>query len=137
MNVFGRYILYLADCLVMLFAIGIQLILLRGQWPLSYDFDNWLPILLGGSGGVGVVTLIGGTVYWYIVDYHEELQEVRRSRVVSLTTGGTPPTEKRFLRSFLKAFTLFTAPFLLLFAVFSTEHRFLHDYVAKTERVRY
>ncbi|WP_116127497.1 hypothetical protein [Lewinella sp. IMCC34183] len=135
MNVFGRYVIYLLDCLVMLAVIGLQLFLFRGEFPFGYDSDQWLSMLLGGHGSVALTTLIGGTAYWYIVDYHAELRELRRSRIVMEATGEAPPTETRFLRSFLKAFSLFTAPVLLLFALFSDRHRFLHDYVAKTERV--
>ncbi len=137
MSVFGRYFLYLADCLVMLFVIGVQIFLFRGELPFGHSFHSWLPMLLGGSGSVAVTTLLGGTGYWYVVDYHPELMELRRSRVVTAGTAERPPVETRIIRSFLKAFTLFTAPVLLLFALFSKGHRFLHDYVAKTERVSY
>ncbi|MGB3802111.1 MAG: RDD family protein [Lewinella sp.] len=134
MNVFGRYFLYLADCLIMLFVIGMQFFIFRGELPFGHDTDRWLPILLGG-GSVGMVTLLGGTLYWTIVDYHDELTELRRSTIVSSETGEPLDLSTRFLRSFLKALTLFTFPVLMLFAVFSEGHRFLHDYIAKTERV--
>ncbi|WP_116108196.1 RDD family protein [Lewinella sp. IMCC34191] len=134
MNVFGRYLIYLADCLVMLFVIGMQLLIFRGELPFDHDTDHWLPMLLDG-GSVGLVTLLGGTLYWTIVDYHHELKELRRSVIVSSVSGEEPDLSTRILRSFLKAFTLFTFPVLILFAVFSKGHRFLHDYVAKTERI--
>lgn len=135
MNVFRRYFLYLLDCLVMLTVIGVQFFLFRGEWPFAYDSDRWLSLLLGGS-GVGFTTLLGGTVYWYIVDYHPELRDLRGSRVILTATGDTPDRETRALRSFMKTLSVFTFPVLLLFALFSDGHRFLHDYVAKTERVR-
>lgn len=135
MNVFGRYFLYLADCLVMLFVIGIQLMIFRGEFPLSIDTDRWLPLLLG-TDSVRLTTLLGGTAFWYIVDYHPELERLRRSVIVSTRTGTKPDSCTRFLRSFLKAFTLFTFPVLVVFALFSSGNRFLHDYVANTERIK-
>ncbi len=135
MNVLGRYFIYLLDCLVMLFIIGVQFFVFRGELPFGYDTDRWLPLLLGG-GSVGMTTLLGGTLYWTIVDYHEALTELRHSTIISTETGEQPELPTRFLRSFLKAFTLFTFPVLLIFAIFSKDHRFLHDYVAKTERVK-
>ena len=135
MSVFGRYLIYLVDCVAMLFVIGMQFFIFRGELPFGRDTDTWLPLLLG-TDSVRLVTLLGGTAFWFIVDYHENLTELRRSMVISTETGTTPDTCTRFLRSFLKAFTLFTFPLLLLFAVFSDGHRFLHDYVAKTRRVK-
>ncbi|PPK84337.1 RDD family protein [Neolewinella xylanilytica] len=135
MNVCARYLIYLVDCLVMLFVIGLQFLVFRGELPFDYDSESWLRILLDG-GNVGLVTLLGGTLYWSIVDYHDELKELRRSTIISSETGEEPEMATRVVRSGLKAFTLFTFPVLLVFALFSENHRFLHDYVAKTERVK-
>ena len=135
MSVFGRYLIYLVDCLAMLFVIGMQFFIFRGELPFGYDTDRWLPLLLG-SDSVRLVTLLGGTAFWFIVDYHENLTDLRRSTVISTETGTNPDFCTRFLRSFLKALSIFTFPPLLLFAVFSDGHRFLHDYVAKTRRVK-
>ncbi|THH41167.1 RDD family protein [Neolewinella litorea] len=134
MGVFGRYLLYLADCAVMLAVIGVQFFIFRGELPIGYDTDRWLPILLEGGGSVMLTTLLGSTLYWTIVDFHPDLVDLRRSEIVSRDQEGKPGIETRILRSFLKAFSLFSAPILLLFAVFSEDNRFLHDYVAKTER---
>ena len=135
MSVCGRYLIYLVDCLAMLFVIGLQFLIFRGELPFEHDTDRWLPLLLG-TDSVRLVTLLGGTAFWYIVDYHDNLKDIRRSEIVSTETGTAPDAPTRFLRSFVKALSIFTFPVLLLFAVFSDGHRFLHDYVAKTRRVR-
>lgn len=134
MGVLGRYVLYLADCLVMLFVVGVQFFLFRGELPIGHSTDEWLPLLLEGGGSVMFTTLLGATIYWSIVDYHPELVSVRQSRIVMVESQERPDLQTRVLRSFLKAFTLFSAPILLLFGLFSEGNRFLHDYVAKTER---
>ena len=135
MNVFQRYLIYLVDCLVMLFVIGMQLLIFRGEFPVGLPFDSWLPRLLDGS-STGITMLLGGTLYWTIVDYHPDLVKVRRSAVLSLESGTEPDLSTRILRSFVKAFTLFTFPVLLLVALFRGDHRFLHDHLTKTERVK-
>ncbi|PHK98630.1 hypothetical protein CGL56_09165 [Neolewinella marina] len=115
----------------MLAVIGVQFFLYRGELPFGYDTEQWLPLLLEGGGSVMLTTLFGATLYWSIVDYHPALVSLRRSRVVT-RSGERPGVETRIVRSFVKAFSVFTAPVLLLFALFN-DH-FLHDYVAKTER---
>ncbi|MCP9237319.1 RDD family protein [Lewinella sp. JB7] len=134
MSVFRRYFLYLFDCLVMLGLLGVVFFVYRGEFPFHYATDRWLEVLLGGS-GVYFTTLIGSTIYWYIVDYHPSIVRFRRSHILTRPDHRSPDVTTRFLRSFVKAFTLFGGEVLLLFAIFSSEHRFLHDYIAKTERV--
>ena len=135
MNVFQRYLIYLVDCLAMLFVIGMQLLIFRGEFPIGLPFESWLPRLLDGH-STGITMLMGGTLFWTIVDYHEDLEKIRRSRIISTETGTKPEMCTRVKRSFIKAFTLFTFPVLLLVALFRSDHRFLHDHLAKTERVK-
>ncbi|MBB4077557.1 putative RDD family membrane protein YckC [Lewinella aquimaris] len=135
MGVFGRYILYLLDCVVMLGILALVFLLFRGELPFGHDPERWLEVLLDG-GSVYVTTLLGATLYWFIIDYHPTVAGYRRSRVAMLADGRRPDNGTRLLRSFIKAFTLFGGEVLLLFALFSDGHRFLHDYIAQTERIK-
>ncbi len=135
MNVFGRYFLYLIDSGIMLALIGVQLFLFRGEWPLSHNPDHWLSMLLEEQ-GVYFTTIVGAAIYWTIMDFDPRLTSIRGSRVVQEATGELPALGMRVSRSLIKAFTLFGGGFLLLFALFSKEHRFLHDYLIETVRVK-
>ncbi len=136
MNVVSRYFLYLLDCGVMLAIIGVQLLLFRGEWPLSHDPDHWLGLLLEGHRGLYLTTLCGAAAYWTIMDFDPRATSIRGSRVVRKASGQLPDLGLRFSRSLIKAFTLFGGGLLLLFALCSAEHRFLHDYLVGTERVK-
>ncbi len=136
MHIISRYFLYLMDCIVMLAVIGVQLVIFRGEWPLAYDTDRWLGLLLEGHHHIYLTTLTGATLYWTIADYHPTLTRFRFSRVLMKQTGAVPELGVRISRSLIKSFTLFGGGVLLLFALFSKEHRFLHDYLVGTERVK-
>ena len=129
-----RYALYLIDCLVMSLVLAVQLFLLRGEWPVGHHPDGSLGLLLAGY-NVWLWTLLLATGYWTIVDYHPALLRYR-GRVVTTADGQQPDFATRLLRSAIKAFTLFAKPFLVVFALFSKDHTLLHDYLAKTVRVR-
>ena len=136
MNFFSRYLIYLVDCAVMLAVVGVQLFIFRGEWPFSHHSDNWMNLLMGGHHGVYFTTLIGAAIYWTIVDFDPKLTEYRRSRVRLVESGEVPKLCVRFVRSLIKSFTMFGGGFLLLFSLFGKEHRFLHDRILGTERVK-
>ncbi|CAH1002095.1 hypothetical protein LEM8419_03012 [Neolewinella maritima] len=135
MGIVSRYFLYLLDCLVMLLVLGIQMYLFYGEGFLQSSPDTYLERLLGDYGPAWLWSVLLGAAYWLIVDYHPVLAG-RRGRVVDVSSGHRPSLDKRVLRSLLKALTLFGATFLLLFALFSKDHRLLHDYVAGTDRLK-
>ena len=132
-GLFRRYLIYLVDCLVMSSVLAVQLFLVRGEWPLQHHPDDYLGLLLAGH-NVWLWTLLLATGYWTIVDYHPTLLRYR-GRIVT-AEGEQPDLSTRLLRSAVKAFTLFAKPFLVVFALFSKDHTLLHDYLAKTDRVR-
>jgi hypothetical protein len=135
MGVFGRYIMYRIDSLIMLGVLAVQLSLFTDLEAFELPPREWLPALIGRGASVYWTTLLGATLYWTIVDYHPALTGLRKTRIVSRISGEPLGYADRILRSFLKAFTLFGAEFLLLFALFNDDRRFLHDHVTKSERV--
>ena len=133
MGIFSRYGIYLLDSILMAFVLGLQIYLFRGEFPLRYDFHDYLSVLLEGH-NIKVWTLILATGYWTIMDYHPALTRLRGWVVDA--SGQRPAFSTRVLRSGIKSLTLFTLPCLLLFALFSKGHTLLHDYVAKTDRIQ-
>ena len=134
MGIFSRYFLYLLDCGVMLAIVGVQLYLFRGEDPMLYYPGQWFDLLLEDYAAIGLWTVVFTSVYWTIVDYHPALTSIR-GRVLSQVTGDLPTFDVRVLRSVVKAVTLFVWPWLLLYALFSSGHRLLHDRIAGTERI--
>ena len=134
MGIFSRYFLYLLDCGVMLAIVGVQLYLFRGEDPMLYYPGQWFALLLEDYAAVSLWTVVFTSVYWTIVDHHPALIGIR-GRVLSQETGDLPTYDVRILRSVVKAVTLFVWPWLLLYALFSSEHRLLHDRMAGTERL--
>lgn len=135
-GLFTRFVIYKVDCVVMLLIIGVQLYLFRGETPFQYRPGHWLQELLQTGSRTWLTALLGGTLYWTIVDYHPVLERYRESRVVSLDDGSRPDMGTRFLRSFIKSATLFGKSILLLFGLLRSDRRFLHDYVTRTVRAR-
>ena len=134
MGIFSRYFLYLLDCGVMLAIVGVQIYLFRGVDPMTYYPGEWFALLLEDYATLGLWTVVFSSVYWTIVDYHPALTGIR-GRVLSQVTKELPTFDVRVLRSVVKAVTLFVWPWLLLYALFSSGHRLLHDRVAGTQRI--
>lgn len=136
MGKFRRFVMYKVDCAFMLAVIGLQFFLFRGEMPFDYHPEEWLKTLLQSSGHLWLTTVVGGALYWTVVDFHPGLVELRGSRVVSKVDGQQPDTGTRFLRSLIKSFSLFGGRWLLLFCLIDKQHRFVHDAVTDTERVK-
>ena len=135
MGLWGRFLIYKLDCLVMLGIIGVQFALYRGDQVFDVYPGDWLAQLFVHVGNLWVITLIGSTLYWLVVDYHPALERLRQSKVVTLEGNHRPDFGTRFVRSFVKAVSLFTFQGLLLVGLFSDDHQFAHDKVTGTRRV--
>lgn len=135
MGLWGRFILYKLDCLVMLCVIGVQFALFRHEQVFDYYPGDWLGELFNYASNLWLVTIVGATIYWVIVDYHPALERLRQSRIVTLVDGQRPDFGTRLVRSLVKAVTLFSFQGLLLCAVFDKQRRFAHDRVTDTHRV--
>lgn len=122
----------------MTFVLAIQVYLFTDHNPLeALGEERMLSLLLEGGYNLRVVAILLMTMFWTVVDYHPVLaRTIRGSIVVNRASGEVPSMSDRLLRSVVKAVTFSVAPVLIFFAVFSEENYFLHDYVAKTRRVK-